>query len=131
MIPLEYRQYAKVFSKVVSERLPEHKPYNHLIDLKLETPETIQSKIYPMPMNEQQELNWFLEDSLQKGYIVPSKLLIASPIFFIKKNDGWLCLMQDYHRLNDFMIKNCYLLPLASDIINCLCQAQLFTKFNI
>ena len=131
MIPLEYRQYAKVFSKVVSERLPEHKPYNHLIDLKLETPETIRSKIYPMPMNEQQELNWFLEDSLRKGYIVPSKSLIASPIFFIKKNDGWLCLMQDYHRLNDFMIKNCYLLPLASDIINRLCQAQLFTKFNI
>jgi hypothetical protein len=44
----EYQQYGKVFSEVESEHLPEHKPYNHAIDLKLETLKTIGSKIYPM-----------------------------------------------------------------------------------
>ena len=41
IVPAEYRQYAKVFSEVESERLPEHKSYDHAIDLKPETPETI------------------------------------------------------------------------------------------
>jgi hypothetical protein len=131
IVPEEYRQHTKVFSEIESERLPEHKPYDHAINLKPETPETIQSKVYPMPVNEQEELDKFLEDNLRKGYIVPLKSLIASPVFFIKKKDGKLQLVQDYRKLNDFTIKNRYPLPLASDIVNRLRQAQFFTKFNV
>jgi hypothetical protein len=84
-----------------------------------------------MPVNEQVELDQFLENNLHKEYIVPSKSLIALPIFFIKKKDGKLWLVQDYCKLNDFTIKNHYLLPLASDIINPLQQAQYFMKFDV
>ena len=84
-----------------------------------------------MLVNEQKELDHFLEDGLHKGCIIPSKLPIASPVFFIKKKNGQLHLVQDYHQLNDFMVKNCYLLPLALDIINCLQHAWLFTKFDV
>uniref|UniRef100_A0A0W0GEX3 Putative reverse transcriptase-rnase h-integrase n=1 Tax=Moniliophthora roreri TaxID=221103 RepID=A0A0W0GEX3_MONRR len=73
-----------------SYRLPEHKPYDHTIDLKLDAPETIQSKVYPMLVNEQGELDQFLEENLQKGYIVPFKSPMASPVFFVKKKDGKL-----------------------------------------
>jgi hypothetical protein len=59
-----------------------------------------------MPPNEQQELNAFLEDNLRKGYITPSKSPMASPVFFIKKKDGKLRLVQDYRKLNDITIKN-------------------------
>lgn len=131
IVPEEYRQYADVFSEVESERLPAHKPYDHAIDLKPETPETIRSKVYPMPMNEQEELDKFLVDNLRKGYIVPSKSPIASPVFFVKKKDGRLQLVQDYRKLNDFTIKNRYPLPLASDIVNRLSDARLFTKFDV
>jgi RNase H-like domain found in reverse transcriptase/Reverse transcriptase (RNA-dependent DNA polymerase)/Integrase zinc binding domain/Chromo (CHRromatin Organisation MOdifier) domain/Integrase core domain len=131
IVPKEYRQYAKVFSEAESERLPEHKPYDHSIDLKPETPETIRSKVYPMPVNEQGELDRFLEENLRKGYIIPSKSPIASPVFFIKKKDGRLRLVQDYRKLNEYTIKNRYPLPLASDIINRLQQARLFTKFDV
>jgi hypothetical protein len=131
IVPAEYRQYADVFSEVESERLPEHKPYDHAIDLKPETPETIQSKVYPMPLNEQGELDWFLEENLRKGYIAPSKSPIASPVFFIKKKDRKLRLVQDYRKLNELTIKNRYSLPLASDIVNRLRQARLFTKFDM
>ena len=34
IVPREFRRYAKVFSEAESERLPEHKPYDHAIDLK-------------------------------------------------------------------------------------------------
>ena len=57
IVSKDYQQYAKVFSKVKSEHLPEHKPYDHAINLKPETPKMLQSKIYPMPMNEQAELD--------------------------------------------------------------------------
>ena len=131
IVPEEYREYAQVFSEAESERLPAHKPYDHSIDLKPDTPETIRSKVYPMPVNEQEELDQFLEENLRKGYIIPSKSPIASPVFFVKKKDGRLRLVQDYRRLNEFTVKNRYPLPLASDIINRLRQARLFTKFDV
>ena len=131
IVPEEYRQYADVFSERESERLPEHKPYDHAIDLKPDTPETLRSKVYPMPVNEQEELDRFLEDNARKGYIVPSKSPIASPVFFVKKKDGRLRLVQDYRKLNEYTVKNRYPLPLASDIVNRLKGARLFTKFDV
>lgn len=131
IVPEEYRQYSKVFSETESERLPEHKPYDHAIDLKPDAPETLRSKVYPMPPNEQEELDRFLEENLRKGYIVPSKSPMASPVFFVKKKDGKLRLVQDYRKLNDLTVKNRYPLPLASDIISRLRQAKYFTKFDV
>lgn len=64
IIPEEYQQYSRVFSKVESERLPKHCLYDHPIELKLDAPETICSKVYPTPMNEQEELDWFLNENL-------------------------------------------------------------------
>jgi hypothetical protein len=131
IVPKEYRQYADVFSEVESEQLPEHKAYDHTINLKPETPETICSKVYPMPVNKQEELDRFLTDNICKGYIVPSKSPIASPVFFVKKKDGQLRLVQDYRRLNEYTIKNRYPLPLASDIVNRLRGVCFFTKFDV
>ena len=131
IVPEDYCQYADVFSEVESERLPMHKPYDHAIDLKPETPETIRSKVYPMPVNEQAELDRFLEENLRKGYIIPSKSPIASLVFFVKKKDGRLQLVQDYRKLNEYTVKNRYPLPLAVDIVNRLRGAKFFTKFDV
>ena len=80
---------------------------------------------------EQEELDKFLTEHITKGYLVPSKSPMASPVFFIKKKDGKLRLVQDYRRLNKITIKNRYPLPLAADIINQLTKAQYFTKFDV
>ena len=66
-----------------------------------------------MPPNEQEELDRFIKESVEKGYIVPSKSLMSSPVFFIKKKDGKLRLIQDYRKLNEITIKNTYPLPLT------------------
>ena len=76
------------------------------------------TKIYPMSLNEQEELNHFLEDNLRKGYIRPSKSPLTSPVFFIKKKDGKLRFVQDYRKLNEITVKNWYPLPLVSDIVS-------------
>lgn len=131
MVPAEYLRHAKVFSETESHQLPQHQPWDHTIDLKSDAPETLKSKVYPMPLNEQEELDRFIKENIDKGYIVPSKSPMASPVFFVKKKDSKLRLIQDYRKLNDISVKNRYPLPLATDIINKLRGAKIFTKFDV
>jgi hypothetical protein len=56
---------------------------------------------------------------------------MASPVFFIKKKDSTLRLVQDYRALNALMIKNQYPLPLISELVNQLCGAKYFTKLDV
>jgi len=56
---------------------------------------------------------------------------MASPVFFIKKKDGPFQLMQDYWMLNEMTVKNKYLLPLISELVNQLRGAKYFTKLDI
>ena len=56
---------------------------------------------------------------------------MASLVFFIKKKDGTLRLVQDYRALNTMTIKNKYPLPLISELINKLRGAKYFTKLDV
>ena len=131
LVPPEYREHAKVFSDQESQRLPQHKPWDHAIDLKPGAPEFLKGGIYRLSPQEQVALDAFLEEHLQKGYIVPSKSPMASPFFFVKKKDGKLRPVQDYRKLNEITIPNRYPLPLADDIVNRLRDAKVFTKFDV
>ena len=48
---------------------------------------------------------------------MPFKVTMAIPVFFIKKKDGSLHLVQDYRKLNTMTVKNAYPLPLIPDIL--------------
>jgi len=52
-------------------------------------------------------------------------------MFFIKKKDSLLCLVQDYCALNAVTVKNRYLLPLISELISQLHRAWYFTKLDV
>ena len=65
------------------------------------------------------------------GRIRPSKSPMASPVFFIKKKEGSLRLVQDYRQLNAMTIKNRYPLPLILELINHLRGAKYFTKLDV
>jgi len=52
-------------------------------------------------------------------------------MFFIKKKDGLLWLVQDYHMLNAVTVKNRYPLPLISKLVSQLHEAKYFTKLNV
>jgi len=80
---------------------------------------------------EQAELDAFLEKNLCTGCIWPSKSPIAAPVFFIKKKDGSLWLVQDYCTLNAVTIKNRYPLPLISELVSQLHRARYFTKLDV
>jgi len=56
---------------------------------------------------------------------------MAALVFFIKKKDGSLWLVQDYRVLNSMMVKNKYPLPLISELVLQLCGAKYFTKLDV
>jgi len=89
------------------------------------------SKVYPLSPLEQEELDAFLKENLCTRRIQPSKSPIAALMFFIKKKDGSLQLVQDYHALNVITVKNRYPLPLISELISQLRGAKYFTKLDI
>jgi hypothetical protein len=60
LVPKEYQHHVKVFSETKSHRLPKHQPWDHMIDLKSNAPETLKTKVYPIPINEQKTLNQFI-----------------------------------------------------------------------
>ena len=74
MVPVQYRDFAKVFSEEESQRLPDHQPWDHAIDLEPDAVKHWKIKSYPMSPTEQEELDKFLTEHVAKGYLVPSKL---------------------------------------------------------
>jgi len=119
-----------VFAKSSFDALLNHKPWDYVIEL-IPDAKPVNCKVYPLAPNEQKELDQFILKNLQTGRICPSKLPMASPVFFIKKKDGSLHLIQDYRALNAMTVKNCYPLPLILDLINQLRGAKYFTKLDV
>ena len=76
------------------------------------------SKVYPLSPLEQAELDAFLKENLGTRRIRPSKSSIVAPVFFIKKKDSSLHLVQDYRALNTVTVKNRYPLPLISELVS-------------
>ena len=104
MIPPQYHGFEKVFEKTSFDELPQSKPWDHAIELEPgSNPQTC--KMYPLSLEEQKELDNFIEENLKSGRIRPSKSPTASPVFFVKKKDGTLRLVTDYRKLNDMTIK--------------------------
>ena len=119
-----------VFAKKDFDILPDHRQWDHAIELVLGS-EPKSSKVYPLSPVEQKELDSFLEENLRTGQIRPFKSLMAAPVFFIKKKDSSLQLVQDYQALNSMTVKNKYPLPLISELVLQLHGARYFTKLDV
>jgi hypothetical protein len=130
LVPKEYHSFKDVFSKESFDALPQRKSWDHAIELKPGS-EPHSTKVYPLAPNEQVQLDEFLAENLKSGRIRPSKSPMASPVFFVKKKDGSLRLVQDYRKLNEMTIKNSYPLPLISELVTKLRKARWYTKLDV
>ena len=88
-------------------------------------------KVYPLSREEREEVREFIKEQLRNGYIWPSKSPQTAPVFFVGKKDGKKQMVQDYRYLNEWMIKNNYLLPLISDILENIGTKKVFTKMDL
>jgi len=130
MVPEAYHDFDDVFSKDAFNTLPPRKPWDHAIDL-IPGADLPRSRTFPLSPAEQRELDEFLRENLANGRIQPSKSPVGAPVFFVKKKDGSLRLVQDYRKLNMVTVKNSYPLPLISDVLSRLRNAQWFTGLDL
>ena len=84
-----------------------------------------------MSRNEREEVQKFVEDQLRKGYIRLSKSPQTSPVFFVGKKDGSKRMVMDYRSLNSQTVKNNYLLPLITELIDNMGSKKVFTKMDL
>lgn len=126
-IPDQYQIFEEVFKEPASGKLPPRRSFDHTIDLKPEfTPKSF--KEYSLTLTEEGELDKFIKENLDKGFIRPSKSPMASPFFFVGKKDGKLRPCQDYRYLNNGTVKNAYPLPRIDNLIDKLKDAKIFSK---
>ena len=129
-IPTEYSNFANVFSPELASKLLKHIGINdHAIEL-VDNWQPPYSPIYSLGPVELETLKTYIKTNLINGFIRLSKSLAEASIFFDKKPDDSLQLCVNYQRLNNFTIKNWYLLPLVGESLDRLGQARRFTQFN-
>src|SRR5271156_3771482 len=129
-VPNYLQEFKDVFSKQSSDVLPEHKDWDHAIEL-IPGEKAAGCKVYLLAPSEQKELDLFLKENLETGQIRLYKSPMSSLVFFIKKKDGSLRLGQNYQALNRITVKNKSPLPLISELINKLQGARYFTKLDV
>jgi hypothetical protein len=127
----QYHKWKKVFSEEEAKRYPQHQPWDIAIDLVEGTPKTLDCKIYPLILVEQGKLEEYIKETLEKGYICPSKSQYSSPFFFFGKKDGKSCPVVDYRKLNLFMVPDRYPLLLIQELVDKVWDARLFSKMDV
>ena len=130
LVPCKYWDYLDVFLKSKSKHMLLRKPWDHGIDLKENFP-LKKGQLIPLLVDKQKEVEAFLDDQLSKGYIRPSSSQQTSPVFFVPKKDGKKCMVQDYHYLNEWTVKNNYPLLLISQLVDKLKGCKLFMKMDL
>src|SRR5258708_2942430 len=129
-VPEHYKDFADIFSEEAFTHLSPRKAWDHAIELHPDA-KLPRGRMFPLSPAEQKELDEFLQENLANRRIRLSKSLIGAPVFFVKKKEGSLCLVQDYWKLNEIMIKNSYLLPLVSDVLTRLHHTEWFTTLDL
>jgi len=129
-IPLEYHEFADLFSKKEADKLPPHQPYDHKIPLEPGSAPPF-GPIYKLSPIELETLRKYVEENLRKGFIRNSQSPCGAPIVFAKKKDGTLRICVDYRGLNKITIKNRYPLPLIGELMDRISNAKRFTKLDV
>lgn len=130
LVPQEYHDFLDVFDRTKADELPPHRPYDHKIELTGEG-SLPRSRLRPISDWKLKEVKKYLEENLQKGFIVPSCAPYASPILFAEKKDGSLRFCVDYRKLNQLTKKDRYPLPLIEETLARVTGAKYLTRLDI
>jgi hypothetical protein len=123
------REFVDIFPKELHGIISEME-LEFTIDLKPRT-ELKETMIVHMSTLELQELRMQLKDLLDLGLLRPSVSQSGAPIIFIQNKDGLWILYNDYHQLNNVMIKNQYPLSRIDDLFNQMKGATVFSKVDL
>ena len=111
-----YQEFEDVFSNTLSQAVPKHSSWDHIIDT--QDARVPYGPIYPLSERQLQILWEYLKENLECSWIRSSKSSAGALVLFVLKKDGGLRLCADYRALNAITVKNRYLLPLASKLLD-------------
>ena len=57
-------EFKDIFKLTLFDKLPKRKPWDHVINLKPDAPDSLKCKLYPLSIAEQQKLDKFLNENL-------------------------------------------------------------------
>ncbi len=126
-VPTEYHNFADVFSDSLSKKLPEYRPYDLKINIE-EGSSPLLGLIYSLLESELKALHEFIDDNLRSRFITPSCSPHGASVLFVKKKTSELRLCVDFCGLNKISKKDCYPLPLISDLLD---SAHIYTKLDL
>jgi hypothetical protein len=130
-IPAEFHDILNVFSKMKSDKLPDHIPqFDHHIHLEEGTHPPL-GPIYNTSEAEAEALREFLKENLDRGFIRQSQSDCGAPVLFIKKKDGSLRLCVDWRGLNKITKKDRYPIPLIPNLLDRLRDSEIYTKIDL
>lgn len=130
MISSQYEQLKNVFDLTEQSQLSEHNLFDHSIDL-IEGKKLSFSSLYLMSLIKLKTLHNYVIKNLETGLIHYFSLSAVSVMMFILKKNSTLQSVINYWDLNNITIKNWYSLPLITEALNWLSNANIFSKLNI
>jgi hypothetical protein len=127
---IEYHEFLNVFDKKASNILVSHRSYDHKIVLKKDVISEY-TFLYKMLKKELKIVKKYLENNLEKRFIIASRSSFVSSIMFMKKTNESLKFCVDYKKLNQLIKKNKYSLSLIDETLTHLDKTKYFIKLNI
>lgn len=136
LLPPQYRDYLKAFSREDAKTLPPHRPgIDHHTELLKDDQGCEQQPpwgpLYKMTRDELLVLRRTLTDLLDKGFIRASNSPAGAPVLFAHKPGGGLRFCVDYRGLNGITRKDRTPLPLIQETLAALSKAKYFTKLDV
>ena len=131
-LPDRFKRHAALFSDEEAKKFPPSQPHDHKIELTEDAPAQFNMRMYPLLAKEQEAEDKFLNENLEKGYIVPSNPPYGFATFQVpKKDSNEKCYIIDYRRLNKVTKHDVTPLPNLAQCIEDLQSMELFSKFDI
>jgi hypothetical protein len=131
LLPEQYHKYLLLFGPEQSEKLPEHQPYDHAINLTPDT-EPKWGPVYRLSREEFEALKEYIAKMIKEGKICPSSSPAGSPVLFVPKPGGrGLRLCVDYRDLNKITVKDRTPLLILDQLAEQVAGADWFTKLDL
>ena len=130
-VSAKYLDFADVFLPDLVSKLPKYTRINDQTIKLLNGQQPPYGPIYNLKPVELETLKAYIETNIANGFIRPSKSPDGTLILFERKLDSFFRLCVDYQGLNNFTIKNRYLLPLIGELLNRLRRAKQFSQLNL
>jgi hypothetical protein len=100
-LPEIYKRHAALFSDEEAKKFPPSRPHDHKIELTADAPAQFNMRQYPMSTKERAAEDKFLDENIEKGYIVPSESPYRFATFQVPKKDSdEMQYIIDYRPLN-------------------------------